>query len=45
MEKRDLQHLFERVAAGEMSPADATARVQTEPFRDLASGLAFKMMW
>lgn len=35
MEKRDLQHLFERVAAGEMSPADATARVQTEPFRDL----------
>ena len=35
MEKRDLQHLFERVAAGEMSPADATARVQTEPFSDL----------
>lgn len=35
MEKRDLQHLFERVATGEMSPADATARVQTEPFRDL----------
>ena len=35
MEKRDLQHLFERVAAGEVSPADAIAHVQTEPFRDL----------
>lgn len=35
MEKRDLQHLFEKVAAGEMNPADATAQVQTEPFRDL----------
>ena len=34
MEKRDLQHLFERVAAGEVSPADAIAHVQTEPFRD-----------
>ncbi len=35
MEKRDLQHLFERVAAGEVNPADAIAHVQTEPFRDL----------
>lgn len=35
MEKRELQQLFEKVAAGEVSPADATARVQTEPFRDL----------
>ena len=35
MEKRVLQHIFERVAAGEVSPADAIAHVQTEPFRDL----------
>lgn len=35
MEKKELEALFEAVAAGDMSAADAAARVQTEPFRDL----------
>ncbi len=35
MEKKELEALFEAVAAGELDTAEAVARVQTAPFRDL----------
>lgn len=35
MEKKELEALFRAVAAGDVAPEDAVARVQTEPFVDL----------